>query len=57
MSKLTAWLVTIVGVWLILAQLDWLSSTLLSWQGWIIALAVTIIGIGKLMRNYSMKKK
>lgn len=57
MAKLTAWLVTIVGVWLILAQLGWLPATLLSWQGWIIALAVTIIGIGKLMRNYSGKKK
>ena len=35
MAKLTAWLVTIVGVWLILAQLGWLPATLLLWQGWI----------------------
>jgi hypothetical protein len=53
MAKLTAWIVTIVGLWLILAQLGWLPTALLSWQGWIIALAVTAIGIGKLIRNYS----
>lgn len=51
MAKLTAWLVTILGLWLLLAELGWLGS-LVSWQGWIIALIVLIIGIGKLMRNY-----
>lgn len=57
MAKLTAWLVTIIGVWLILAQLGLLPTALLSWQGWIIALVVTVIGIGKLVRNYSVKKR
>jgi len=52
MAKLTAWLVTIIGVWLLLAELGWLPASLLAWQGWIIALAVTAIGIGKLVRNY-----
>jgi len=57
MAKLTAWLVTIVGLWLVLAEIGWLPATLLGWQGWIIALAVLIIGIGKLIRNYSRKRK
>lgn len=52
MAKLTAWLVTIIGVWLLLAELGWLGSTLPQFQGWIIAIAVTAIGIGKLVRNY-----
>ena len=55
MAKLTAWLVTLIGVLLILpligvSQLDTLSK-------WIVPLAVLAIGIGKLMRNYSSKKK
>jgi len=54
MAKLTAWLVTIIGVLLILpligvTQLDVVSK-------WIIPLAVLVIGIGKLIRNYSRKK-
>lgn len=57
MAKMTAWLVTIIGVWLLLAQLELIPAALLAWQGWIVALAVTVIGIGKLMRNYSKKKK
>jgi hypothetical protein len=54
MAKLTAWLVTVIGLWLILAELGLLDSVL-DWQGWIIALAVTAIGVGKLVRNYSKK--
>jgi hypothetical protein len=57
MAKLTAWLVTIIGVWLLLAQLGILPAALLSLQGWIIAIAVTVIGVGKLVRNYSKGKK
>jgi len=37
-----------------LAELGLLDSVL-DWQGWIIALAVTAIGVGKLVRNYSKK--
>ncbi|MFH1365462.1 MAG: hypothetical protein ABIH28_02685 [archaeon] len=55
MAKLTAWLVTIIGLWLILAELAILPASLLGWQGWIIALAVTAIGVGKLVRNYNKK--
>lgn len=57
MAKLTAWLVTLLGVVMILGLLglgfDW--NTL--WVQWIVALIVLAIGIGKLMRNYSGKKR
>jgi hypothetical protein len=57
MAKLTAWLVTLVGVLLVLAApglaVISLSST---WVAWVVALAVLVVGIGKLMRNYGKKK-
>ncbi|MEI6731475.1 MAG: hypothetical protein WCK90_02210 [archaeon] len=51
MAKLTAWLVTLIGVLLVLplvgvAQLQGAVTD------WIIALAVLVVGIAKLMRNY-----
>ena len=50
MAKLTAWLVTIIGVLLILPLLGVnLGATL---NSWLIAIAVLITGIGKLIRNY-----
>jgi len=52
MAKLTAWLVTVLGLWLLLAELGVLPQVLLDLQGWIIALIVLAIGIGKLVRNY-----
>jgi len=56
MAKLTAWLVTLIGVLLVLALL--LPATFSGlWFNWVIALAVLVIGIGKLVRNYSKKKK
>jgi len=56
MAKLTAWLVTIVGVLLVLAQLipDTFSG---AWVSWVIALAVLVIGVGKLVRNYGKGKR
>ena len=55
MAKLTAWLVTAIGVLLILPEIgiDWLVSA----NSLLIALAVLIVGIGKLMRNYKKGKK
>lgn len=53
MAKLTAWLVTIIGLLLVppimnfvkgLAQFDVF--------GWLLAVLVIVIGVGKLMRNY-----
>ena len=59
MSKLTAWLVTLVGVLLILSSIgvDQFGTPTSGMLGWIIALAVLIIGIGKLFRNYSSKRR
>ena len=58
MAKLTAWLVTLVGVLLVLAAPGialWnLADT---WVARVIALAVLIVGVGKLVRNYGKKKK
>jgi len=53
MAKLTAWLVTVVGLLLVLAApglavID-LTST---WAAWLLALLVLGIGVGKLVRNY-----
>ncbi|MFH1711463.1 MAG: hypothetical protein ABH840_04085 [Nanoarchaeota archaeon] len=56
MAKLTAWLVTVIGVLLVLAELD-IISALTTYNGWIIALAVLVIGVGKLMRNYKKTGK
>ena len=50
MAKLTAWLVTIIGIILILPLIG--VSALDEIQDWLIALAVLVIGIGKLVRNY-----
>lgn len=55
MAKLTAWLVTVIGVLLILPLIG--ISQLAQYNDWLIALAVLVIGIGKLMRNYSSKKR
>ena len=56
MAKLTAWLVTIIGLLLVLKELDVLSS-ITAYNGWLIAVAVLVVGIGKLMRNYSSRRK
>jgi len=56
MAKLTAWLVTILGVVLVLAAAGLLSITGPLFL-WILGLGVLVIGIGKLVRNYSKKKK
>ena len=55
MAKLTAWLVTIIGILLILPLIG--LSLGADFSNWVIALGVLVIGIGKLVRNYSYKKK
>lgn len=56
MAKLTAWFVTLIGLLLVLALL--LPATFSGdWFNWVIALAVLVIGVTKLIRNYSKKKK
>jgi len=58
MAKLTAWLVTLLGLVMVLGLIpgmmfDWSTP----WVQWVLALAVLLIGVTKLMRNYKMMKK
>jgi len=57
MAKLTAWIVTLIGAVMVLGLLnlgfDW-STPLVQWA---LALAVLVVGIGKLLRNYSSRKR
>lgn len=55
MAKLTAWLVTLIGVLLVLNAIPKIATALsmAKWLGWVIALAVLVVGIGKVVRNYS----
>jgi len=55
MAKLTAWLVTLVGVVLVLGALDVSLGSFL--DRWLIPLSVLVVGIGKLMRNYGSRRK
>jgi len=59
MAKLTAWLVTVIGILLILPliKITQFGTATEGYLAWIIALGVLIIGIGKLMRNYSKKRR
>ena len=60
MAKITAWVVTKLGVILLLPQIG---VTQLGTTGsggyldWLIAIGVLVVGITKLMRNYSSKRK
>lgn len=54
MAKLTAWLVTLIGVLMVLPLLG--VSQLATAAAWIVPLAVLVIGITKLLRNYKMMK-
>lgn len=51
MAKLTAIIVTVIGILLILQELGVL-SVITDYNGWIIAIGVLVIGIGKLIRNF-----
>jgi len=55
MAKLTAWLVTLIGVLLILPLIG--ITQLASLNDWLIPIAVLVIGIGKLMRNYKGRRR
>lgn len=53
MAKLTAILVTIIGLLLVLAELKIAAlDAITTYNGWLIALGVLAIGIGKLIRNF-----
>jgi len=51
MAKLTAWVVTIIGLLLVLQAGGWITA-LDSYYPWLYAIGVLVIGIGKLIRNY-----
>jgi len=55
MAKLTAWLVTIIGILLVFPLIGIDLGSLVgiaSLSDWLIAIGVLVIGIGKLLRNY-----
>jgi hypothetical protein len=55
MAKLTAWLVTILGVLLLLPLIGVdIGADLTSW---LVAIGVLVIGVTKLMRNYNGKRR
>jgi len=56
MAKSTAWIVIVIGLLLVLAELGWLTA-ITAYNGWIIAIAVLLIGIGKLRRSYGKKRR
>ncbi|MEK6898879.1 MAG: hypothetical protein AABW79_02160 [Nanoarchaeota archaeon] len=59
MAKLTAWLMTLIGIlWLLplmgMTQFGTLTNGPISW---LVGLAFLVIGISKLMRNYSSQRR
>jgi len=58
MAKITAWLVTLVGVLLVLAAPGLAVISLGdTWVAWVVALAVLVVGIAKLVRDYTYKRR
>ncbi len=57
MAKLTTWLMTLVGVLWVLAVGGWWGSLTDGAASWLIGLSFLVIGISKLMRNYSPRRK
>ena len=58
MAKLSAWLVTLIGVlWAVymFGLIPDVSPTT-GWMGWLVALSFLVMGISKLMRSYSGKR-
>lgn len=51
MAKLTAIVVTIIGLLLLLEAGGWLAS-ITTYNSWLIAIGVLVIGIAKLIRNF-----
>lgn len=59
MAKITAWVVTILGVLLLLPLIgvDQFGTATDGYIGLIIAIGVLVIGLTKLARNYKLMKK
>ncbi|MEK6890740.1 MAG: hypothetical protein AABX03_01245 [Nanoarchaeota archaeon] len=56
MAKLTAWILTIIGILLLLSAAG-LLSVITDWNNWLIAIGVLVIGISKIIRSYKLMKK
>ena len=54
MAKLTAWIVTIIGVLMLLPLVGVTQYPVVI--SWLVCIGVLIIGVSKLMRNYGKKK-
>lgn len=54
MAKLTAWVVTVLGILLLLPLIG--IDIGADINSWLIAIGVLVIGIGKLVRNYSGRR-
>jgi len=57
MARLTAWLVTLVGLLWLAFMFGWVPSPIEGWTGWLVGLAFFVVGLGKLMRNYGGKRR
>lgn len=58
MAKLTAWVVTVLGVLLLLPLVGVTQLGAVGSGGildWLLALGVLVVGVGKLLRNYNKK--
>ena len=51
MAKLTAVVVTLIGLLLLIEAGGWITS-LTNYNPWLIAIGVLAVGIGKLLRNF-----
>ena len=48
MAKLSAWLITIIGVLMAASA----AGVVIPYNAWLMALLVLVLGVSKLMRNY-----
>ena len=57
MAKTTAWIFTILGVLALPPVMSWVESIQTGLWWWIFALLFLVVGITKLVRNYSHKRR
>lgn len=57
MAKTSAWLFTILGLISIPPIMAWIESMGTGYYWWLFSILLLIVGITKLIRNYSYKKK
>ncbi|HLD97779.1 MAG TPA: hypothetical protein VI815_00465 [Candidatus Nanoarchaeia archaeon] len=58
MAKITAWLVTVLGILLLLPLIgvNQIGTATDGILGWLVALVVLVVGLTKLARNYKLMK-